>query len=252
MALTATATKMDRLAISRTIGLRNPFVLARCPVKSDLVYFVSKFIGLSETFYSFSERLALERNNFPKTIIYGRTFDMCADTYLYLKERLGSAFTIPSDAPDLPEFRVVEMFTSVTEPEHKSKILTLFKKNGNLRVVIATIAFGMGVDCPDVRQIVHIGLPDDIGSYIQETGRAGRDGQISMATLLQARIYHKVDEDIKEYAANTKMCRRNALFGDMDDYTSEELTFKRLCCDVCAKSCVCGVCETRLKPFVLF
>ena len=177
---------------------------------------------------------------------------MCADIYLYLKGFLGSASTIPTDAPDLPEFRVVEMFTSVTESDHKSKILQLFKNKGNLRVVIATIAFGMGVDCPDVRQIVHIGLPDDIGSYVQETGRAGRDGQISMATLLQARIYHKVDEDIKVYVANSSKCRRGVLFGDMDNYTPTELSIKCLCCDVCARSCVCGLCESRLKKFVLF
>ena len=69
----------------------------------------------------------------------------------------------------------------------------------------------MDVDCPDVRQIVHIGLPDDIGSYIQETGRAGRDGQVSMVTLLQARIYHKADNDIKVYTANSSKCQRNAL-----------------------------------------
>ena len=76
-------------------------------------------------------------------------------------------------------------------------------------LLIATVAFGMGVDCPDVRQIVHIGLPDDIGSYIQETGRASQDGQVSMVTLLQARIYHKADKDIKLYVASK--CRRNAL-----------------------------------------
>ena len=56
--------------------------------------------------------------------------------------------------------------------------------------------------CPDIRQIVHIGVPDDIGCYIQETGRAGRDGLLSVPTLLHSRVYHKVDEDIKMYAAN--------------------------------------------------
>ena len=49
---------------------------------------------------------------------------------------------------------------------------------------MATIAVGMGVDCADIRQIVHVGLPDDIHSYmyIQETGRAGRDGQASLVS----------------------------------------------------------------------
>ena len=43
----------------------------------------------------------------------------------------------------------------------------------NLRIVVATMAFGMGVDCPNIRQIIHVGLLDDISSYVQETGRAG-------------------------------------------------------------------------------
>jgi ATP-dependent DNA helicase RecQ len=57
-------------------------------------------------------------------------------------------------------------------------------KNGDTRVIVSTNAFGMGIDKPDVRSVVHIDLPDSIEAYFQEAGRAGRDEKKAFAVLL--------------------------------------------------------------------
>jgi len=101
----------------------------------------------------------------------------------------------------------------------------------------------MGIDCPDVRHIIHVGAPEDIETYIQETGRAGRDGMQSAATLLLVKgSRHQLDVHMKNYIANTKECRRNLLFKDFEGQIANARS-ACLCCDVCSRECNCGSCD---------
>lgn len=134
-----------------------------------------------------------------------------------------------------------------TRAEHQRRFLA---EDGV--IVVATIAFGMGIDKPDVRFVAHLDLPKTIEAYYQETGRAGRDGQAANAWMVygfqdvtklrqmldsaQGDEQHKRVEQIKLNAmlgfCELTTCRRHALLAYFDEASPEH----------------CSNCDTCLNP----
>ena len=112
-----------------------------------------------------------ERKGMEQTLIFCRAYDQCSRIYMFMADRLGKEMTEPVGiSRNLPQFRMLDMFTACTRPVVKTSILqSVSQSNGTLRVIIATIAFGMGIDCPNIRHIIHLGPSADIESYLQDS-----------------------------------------------------------------------------------
>jgi len=165
-ALTATATEEVRKDIVRQLELRAPKVLVTGFDRRNLHWHVLRAKNDSE-----KDRLLLKllRGREGSAIIYAST-RKSVDALTALLNGVG--------------VRAVGYHAGLLDTERK-RIQEEFMRGG-VPVVIATNAFGMGIDKPDVRIVVHYNMPGNLEAYYQEAGRAGRDGQDADCVLLHA------------------------------------------------------------------
>lgn len=216
MAITATATLSSRRIICQVLGMEEVALVSEVPNRPNIEYSLkSEDQPIEVVFAPLVEELRCNRCAMDRVIVFCRNLDGAAFLYAYFQSRLQKESLEPISAPDLNRYRLFDLFTSCTPDRSKKIIIEQFCKPGSqLRVVIATIAFGMGLNCPDIRSIIHWGPPMDLESYIQETGRAGRDGLPSTA-LLYVRPHDlrspNIEPAMKNYCKNKSVFRRQLL-----------------------------------------
>lgn len=240
IALTATATPKVRSDIQRILDLKNPKIFVSSFNRPEIllsVIYKDSIIHKGMTIIDhIIDYVKLHKDQCG--IIYCRKKEDCDNIALNLQLHKLSAESFHSGLTKSKKMEVQDGFIS-----------------GKLKVIVCTIAFGMGIDKPDVRYVIHFELSKSLESFSQESGRAARDGKMA-----ESIVYYSIDdsnrisflinqesqnssEKIKremnkkfqsmiDYCISTKICRRKLLLEYFGEIHNNDICNKH--CDVCA------------------
>ena len=229
VALTATATQRVRQDIIQQLELKNPYIHVASFNRTNLYYEV-----IPKKKQTFTQLLKIIQDVGGSGIIYCLSRKNVEDLAFRLQNHGISA---------LP-------YHAGLEDQIRSENQTRFIRD-DVQIMVATVAFGMGINKPDVRFVIHYSLPRTLESYYQESGRAGRDGESARCTLffsygdiktIEYLIEQKPDPDEQRIArqqlrqmldyAEASECRRTVQLSYFGEFFSEN----------CAK---CDNCQTQ-------
>lgn len=170
------------------------------------------------------------------------------------------------------------MYSAATaEPDQRCVMDRYKTPDRNLRVLISTTAFGMGIDIPDIDIVVHWGLPRTTLQYFQQAGRAGRDGRkaTSLLYVFPTSVNSCKDKSMTEIAdVDFKECLRLKILKSFCVNLAAETQLENLkaeihkctapcgeepckcssckCCQICTKLCLCSKDKDKIEKYLLY